>query len=74
MPHCEHCDVTLTYHKHNNKLSCHYCGTNYPVVQTCMACGNSNFNQKNFGTEKIAEILMEAFPDTSIARMDYDSV
>ncbi|MGL4359421.1 MAG: replication restart helicase PriA [Sediminibacterium sp.] len=74
IPHCEHCDVTLTYHKHNNKLSCHYCGTNYPVVQTCMACGNSNFNQKNFGTEKIVEILMEAFPDTSIARMDYDSV
>ncbi|MBX9733271.1 MAG: primosomal protein N', partial [Chitinophagaceae bacterium] len=74
IPHCEHCDVTLTYHKHNNKLSCHYCGTNYPVVQTCMQCGNTGFNQKNFGTEKIAELLAEEFPDTSIARMDYDSV
>lgn len=74
IPHCEHCDVTLTYHKHNNKLSCHYCGTNYPVVQTCMQCGNTGFNQKNFGTEKIAELLAEEFPDTSVARMDYDSV
>jgi primosomal protein N' (replication factor Y) (superfamily II helicase) len=74
IPHCEHCDVTLTYHKHNNKLSCHYCGTNYPVINTCMACGNHAFNQKNFGTEKIAELIAEQFPNASIARMDYDSV
>lgn len=74
IPHCEHCDVTLTFHKAKNKLQCHYCGTVYPVVLTCAACGNHNFVQKNFGTEKIEEALIEQFPKAKIARMDYDSV
>jgi len=74
IPKCEHCDVSLTYHKAKNKLQCHYCGTAYPVVLTCAACGSHNFNQKNFGTEKIEEALAEAFPEAKIARMDYDSI
>jgi primosomal protein N' (replication factor Y) len=74
IPQCQHCDVTLTYHKSKNKLSCHYCGTNYPVLQTCAACGSHNFMQKNFGTEKIEERIVEEFPSARVARMDYDSV
>lgn len=74
IPHCNHCDVTLTFHKGKQKLSCHYCGTTYPILQTCMACGNHHFIQKNFGTEKIEELVSEAFPQAVIARMDYDSV
>ncbi len=74
IPHCNHCDVTLTFHKGKQKLSCHYCGTTYPVLQTCLACGNHHFVQKNFGTEKIEELVAEAFPQAVIARMDYDSV
>jgi primosomal protein N' (replication factor Y) len=74
IPHCQHCDVTLTFHKAKNKLSCHYCGTTYPVIQTCAACGSHHFIQKNFGTEKIEELVAESFPDAKIARMDYDSV
>jgi primosomal protein N' (replication factor Y) len=74
IPQCENCDVTLTYHKAKNKLQCHYCGTVYPLVLTCAACGNHNFVQKNFGTEKIEEALIEAFPEAKIARMDHDSV
>ncbi len=74
IPQCENCDVTLTYHKAKNKLQCHYCGTAYPVVITCAACGSHNFIQKNFGTEKIEEALIEAFPEAKIARMDYDSI
>ncbi|OYZ00107.1 MAG: primosomal protein N' [Sphingobacteriia bacterium 28-36-52] len=74
IPHCNHCDVTLTFHKGKQKLSCHYCGTTYPILQTCMACGNHHFVQKNFGTEKIEELVSEAFPQAVIARMDYDSV
>ncbi len=74
IPQCQHCDVTLTYHKAKNKLSCHYCGTSYPVINTCAACGSHNFMQKNFGTEKIEELVAETFPDAKIARMDYDSV
>lgn len=74
IPNCDQCDVTLTYHKAKNKLQCHYCGTNYPVVLTCAACGSHNFFQKNFGTEKIEEALVEQFPSAKVARMDYDSV
>ena len=74
IPHCEHCDVTLTYHKSKYKLSCHYCGSSYPVVNTCVACGSHRFIQKNFGTEKIEEQVLELFPDAKVARMDYDSI
>jgi len=74
IPQCQHCDVTLTYHKAKNKLSCHYCGTSYPVINTCAACGSHDFTQKNFGTEKIEELVAEQFPEAKIARMDYDSV
>ena len=74
IPQCENCDVTLTYHKAKNKLQCHYCGTSYPLVLTCAACESHDFIQKNFGTEKIEEALIEAFPEAKIARMDYDSI
>lgn len=74
IPQCKNCDVTLTYHKFKNKLTCHYCGTHYPVIHTCAACGSHDFTQKNFGTEQIEELLNEYFPDARIARMDYDSV
>ncbi|MES2329133.1 MAG: primosomal protein N' [Bacteroidota bacterium] len=74
IPQCQHCDVTLTYHKAKNALTCHYCGTSYPVINTCAACGSHNFNQKNFGTEKIEELVAETFPHAKISRMDYDSV
>ena len=74
IPQCNQCDVTLTFHKAKNKLSCHYCGTTYPVINSCAACGSHHFIQKNFGTEKIEELLAEKFPDAKIARMDYDTV
>ncbi|HRH61549.1 MAG TPA: primosomal protein N', partial [Chitinophagaceae bacterium] len=74
IPQCSNCDVTLTYHKAKNKLACHYCGATYPVINTCGACGSHQFMQKNFGTEKIEELLAEEFPAARIARMDYDSV
>ena len=74
IPQCKNCDVSLTFHKLTNKLLCHYCGTSYPPVNTCAACGNHEFIQRNFGTEKIEEELGELFPDAHIARMDVDSV
>jgi primosomal protein N' (replication factor Y) len=74
IPHCKHCDVSLTYHKLTNKLHCHYCGTTYPLVINCEACGSHQFVQRNFGTEKIEEQLEEIFPDAKVARMDVDSV
>jgi primosomal protein N' (replication factor Y) len=74
IPHCKQCDVSLTYHKIQNKLSCHYCGTAYPVLTQCGACGNHYFAQQHFGTERIEETLLELFPSARVARMDIDSV
>jgi primosomal protein N' (replication factor Y) len=74
IPQCKYCDVSLTYHKLSHKLICHYCGTTYQPVQTCAACGSHNFSQRNFGTERIEELLREEFPDAKVARMDIDTV
>lgn len=74
IPKCIHCDVSLTLHKHSNKMHCHYCGSTYPKMLTCIACGSNNWLEKNFGTEKIEELVEEEFPRFRVARMDIDSV
>ncbi|WP_343701596.1 primosomal protein N' [Chitinophaga sp.] len=74
IPNCKQCDVSLTYHKHQDKLHCHYCGTRYPYIYTCAACGSQTLVPKNFGTEKIEEDLQELFPEARIARMDMDAI
>lgn len=74
IPQCKYCDVSLNFHKNTNKLHCHYCGTVYPPVISCLRCGSHDFIQRNFGTEKIEEQLEEIFPKMKIARMDVDSV
>ena len=74
LPQCVHCDVSLTLHKYSNKLHCHYCGSTYPKLITCPACGSNTWLEKNFGTEKIEEQLENDFAQFKIARMDVDSV
>lgn len=74
IPQCTHCDVSLTLHKFSNKLHCHYCGSTYPKLISCPACGSNNWLEKNFGTEKIEEQLEADFAGHKIARMDVDSV
>ncbi len=74
IPQCTHCDVSLTMHKYSNKLHCHYCGSTYPKLVACPACGSHEWMEKNFGTEKIEEQLEELFSKYKIARMDVDSV
>lgn len=74
IPQCIHCDVSLTLHKYSNKLHCHYCGSTYPKLVTCPACGSNDWLEKNFGTEKIEEQLETDFAAFKIARMDVDSV
>ena len=71
---CQNCDVTLTYHKAKNKMVCHYCGTEYPVLYTCPQCGSHDFKQRNFGTEKLEELVAETFSSAKVARMDYDTM
>ncbi len=74
IPQCRNCDVSLTYHKFSHQLVCHYCGSKYPVVHTCPACGSDKFAQRSFGTERIEEQLQDLFPRAHIARMDLDAV
>lgn len=74
IPKCTQCDVSLTLHKSSNKLHCHYCGTVYSRMVQCPACGSTNWLEKNFGTEKVEEELVEHFPTEKIARMDVDAV
>lgn len=74
IPTCKQCDVSLTWHKHLDKLHCHYCGTRYPYIYTCAACGSQSLMPKNFGTEKIEEDLQQLFPEARIARMDMDAI
>jgi len=74
LPQCKNCDVTLTLHKYSNKLHCHYCGTVYPKLVECPACGTVNWTERNFGTEKIEELMEEEFSEMKVARMDVDSI
>tara|TARA_R110002096_G_scaffold233849_2_gene423994 strand:+ start:20661 stop:23147 length:2487 start_codon:yes stop_codon:yes gene_type:complete len=72
-PQCQHCDVSLTYHKFKKELNCHYCGYHTKLPSTCPSCGDSNLQIKGFGTEKIEEELAIFLKDAKIARMDLDT-
>ena len=73
VPHCEHCDVSLTLHRTTNQLTCHYCGFTYRVPTECPACGCKELQGRGFGTEKIEDQIRELLPDARIARMDLDT-
>ena len=73
IPKCAHCDVSMTYHKHDNRLVCHYCGYSIQTYATCQACGNPSLTAQSFGTQKIEEDIKTLFPDAGVARMDYDT-
>jgi primosomal protein N' (replication factor Y) len=73
VPKCTHCDVSLTYHKHNNSLVCHYCGYSISHPGTCISCGSKELTNKGFGTEKVEEDLQVIFPEAKIDRMDLDT-
>jgi len=71
---CINCDVSLTYHKFQNNLRCHYCGYQARLPSACPACGERKLTLKGFGTEKIEDELKIYLPDAQIARMDLDTV
>ena len=73
VPHCQHCDVSLTFHRHLNQLSCHYCGYTYQVPTECPNCGCIHLQTRGYGTEKIEAEVHDIFPDARIARMDLDT-
>lgn len=73
VPHCPNCDVSLTYHKSMNVLTCHYCGYTEQVPEQCPNCESKDIKGRGYGTEKIEDEIMEVFPDARIARMDLDT-
>ncbi len=73
VPHCDSCDVSLTYHKTLGQLTCHYCGATYPVPDVCPCCGNHDIRGRGYGTERIEDKVMELFPKARVARMDLDT-
>ena len=73
VPHCQHCDVSLTLHRQMNQLTCHYCGYTYKVPTECPCCGSTDLRTKGYGTEKIEEQVSEVFPEARVARMDLDT-
>ena len=73
VPRCQRCDVSLTYHRQLNQLSCHYCGQTYRVPAVCPCCGSASLETRGYGTEKIEAAVRDIFPDARISRMDLDT-
>lgn len=72
-PKCNHCDVSLTYHKSQNVMTCHYCGALYSVPTECPECNTPTLKNQGYGTERIEEVVSDILPTANIARMDLDT-
>ncbi len=72
-PKCEHCDVSLTYHKGIDRLVCHYCGAVYPLPTVCPACREPGIEVHGYGTERMEDEIENSFGDAGILRMDLDT-
>lgn len=73
VPKCKNCDVSLTYHKGINQLTCHYCGYTYQIPRSCPACESIELINRGFGTEKIEDDIKKLFPEVTAARLDLDT-
>lgn len=71
---CQNCDVSLTYHRDENCLKCHYCGAKYRMLTACPECGGTHLRYSGTGTQRVSAELKELFPTASIIRMDNDTV
>ena len=69
---CDNCSVNLVKHKNENRLSCHYCGTNYPVAEKCPHCGGE-IQYVGYGTQKVEEYILSCIPKARVLRMDADT-
>lgn len=74
IPRCEHCDISLTYHKEKNVLRCHYCNYERPFERQCPNCHEGQLEDRGMGTQRIDKEVAEYFPKAKIFRMDRDTV
>lgn len=70
---CEACDVSLTYHRDEDCLKCHYCGMKYGMLSACPDCGGKKLSYAGTGTQRIAYDLQKLYPTARILRMDNDT-
>ncbi len=70
---CEACDVSLTYHRDEDCLKCHYCGGRYAMLSGCPECGSRKLSYAGTGTQRIVESLQKLYPTARILRMDNDT-
>ena len=73
IPQCINCDVSLTYHKNQNILKCHYCGYTSNVPAECPSCRSTDLKMHGYGTERIEDDLKIVFPEANSARLDLDT-
>ena len=71
---CKRCDISMTYHKDEHKLKCHYCGLEESVPNKCPNCGSKELKYSGSGTQKLEEEVHKLFPNASTIRMDIDTV
>ena len=72
-PRCQHCDVSLTWHRSARQLVCHYCGATYQMPTVCPQCQEPSMQLVGFGTERVEDGVTELFPGRRVLRMDLDS-
>ncbi|CAM3698586.1 primosomal protein N' [Mesobacillus zeae] len=70
---CPHCDITLTYHRFNDRMKCHYCGFDEGVPSVCPECGSEHIRYFGTGTQKVEEELAKLLPHARVIRMDVDT-
>lgn len=73
IPKCENCDVSLTYHRYQNQLVCHYCGASYPLPTICPSCKEPAVDILGYGTERVEDEVSTIFPKHRLLRMDLDT-
>ena len=71
---CQHCGISLTYHRGKNLAVCHYCGHGEAVPKTCPSCSSKYIKYFGVGTEKVEEIAKSTFPQAKVARLDLDTI
>lgn len=71
---CKNCDISLTYHKKEEKMKCHYCGHQEEVAKICPNCGSSRIKYFGTGTQKLEQEINKIFPSAKTIRMDIDTV
>ena len=71
---CDNCDISMTYHKAQNAVRCHYCGAKKPLPKVCPNCGKPFIKYFGIGTEQVEEQIQQWFPGTETIRMDADTV